>query len=94
MSNTILTPTMITREGLRILHSKLNFLANCNTQYDERFAFSGGKIGNTLVVGRYPPPRPVLRLPVIVERCDTEQVFAAAFVSKQVTLEVEEHVAG
>ena len=30
MANTILTPQMITREALRILHQKLNFIGNIN----------------------------------------------------------------
>lgn len=30
MANSILTPTMITREALRVLHQKLNFLSNVN----------------------------------------------------------------
>lgn len=50
MSNSILTPLMITRESLRVLHQKLNFVGNCNTQYDNRFAQSGAKIGTTLNV--------------------------------------------
>jgi hypothetical protein len=49
-TNTLLTPTTITREALRILHSKLNFVGNINRQYDDKFASSGGKIGNTLNV--------------------------------------------
>lgn len=49
-TNSILTPTVITREALRILHSKLSFVGNVNRQYDDRFASSGGKIGNTLNV--------------------------------------------
>src|ERR1051326_7225835 len=48
MANSILTPTMITREAARVLHQKLNFLGQCNTQYDDRFAQSGAKIGTTL----------------------------------------------
>lgn len=32
MANSILTPTMITREALRVLHQKLNFLGNVNRQ--------------------------------------------------------------
>lgn len=54
MANTILTPTMITREAIRVLHQKLNFTGQCNTQYDNRFAQSGAKIGTTLNV-RMPP---------------------------------------
>ena len=48
MSNTILTPLMITREALRVLHQKCNFLGNVNKQYDDRFAQSGAKIGTSL----------------------------------------------
>jgi hypothetical protein len=48
MANSILTPTMITRESLRVLHQKLNFLGNVNRQYDDRFAQSGAKIGTQL----------------------------------------------
>lgn len=50
MANTLLTPTMITREALRILHQKLNFVGNINRQYDDRFAQSGAKIGDTLQI--------------------------------------------
>lgn len=49
-TNSLLTPTIITREALRILHSKLSFVGNVNRDYDDRFASSGGKIGNTLNV--------------------------------------------
>ena len=49
-TNSLLTPTIITREALRILHSKLSFVGSVNRQYDDRFASSGGKIGNTLNV--------------------------------------------
>ncbi len=48
MANSILTPTMITREALRVLHQKLNFVGNVNRQYDDRFAETGAKIGTTL----------------------------------------------
>ena len=50
----MLTPTIITREALRVLHSKLSFLGNVNKQYDDRFAQSGAKIGTSLNV-RMPP---------------------------------------
>jgi hypothetical protein len=50
MANTLLTPTMITREALRILHQKLNFVGNINRQYDDRFAQAGAKIGDTLQI--------------------------------------------
>lgn len=50
MPNTILTPTAVTREALRILHQKLNFIGNINKQYDDSFAKTGAKIGDTLKI--------------------------------------------
>jgi hypothetical protein len=50
MANTILTPTAVTREALRILHQKLNFVGNVNRQYDDSFAKSGAKIGDSLKI--------------------------------------------
>lgn len=50
MSNSLLSPTAILRESLRILHQKPNFISNINRQYDDRFAQTGAKIGNTLTV--------------------------------------------
>lgn len=50
MANTILTPTAVTREALRILHQKLNFIGTINRQYDDSYAKSGAKIGNDLKI--------------------------------------------
>jgi hypothetical protein len=54
VANTLLSPTIITREALRILHAKLNFVSNINKQYDSQFANSGaspsGKIGPSLTI--------------------------------------------
>jgi hypothetical protein len=50
MSSTYLTPTIITREALRILHQKLNFIGSINRQYDSRFGNTGAKIGDTLTI--------------------------------------------
>lgn len=48
MANTLLTPDMITREGLRILHEKLSFVGTINRTYDDKFANEGAKIGDAL----------------------------------------------
>lgn len=48
MPNTLLTPQMITREALRILHQKLNFIGNIVRDYDSRYAQKGAKIGDSL----------------------------------------------
>lgn len=50
MANTLLTPTAVTREALRILHQKLNFIGSINRQYDDSFAKSGAKIGDSLKI--------------------------------------------
>src|SRR5262245_66354022 len=50
MANSLLTPTAVTREALRILHQKLNFVDSINRQYDDSFAKSGAKIGDTLKI--------------------------------------------
>lgn len=50
MSNSLLTPTIITREALRVLHGNLAFLKNVNKDYDDQFAKSGAKIGSTLTI--------------------------------------------
>lgn len=50
MANTLLTPTAVTREALRVLHQKLNFIGSIDRQYDDSFAKSGAKIGDTLKI--------------------------------------------
>ena len=50
MANTLLTPTAVTREALRILHQKLTFVGAINRQYDSSFAKTGAKIGDSLKI--------------------------------------------
>jgi hypothetical protein len=50
MANALLTPEAVTREALRILHQKLNFIGNIDRQYDSQFAVEGAKIGSQLKV--------------------------------------------
>lgn len=50
MANTILTPLMILRESLRVLHGKVPFLSSVNREYDSQYAKTGAKIGSTLNV--------------------------------------------
>ena len=38
MANAILTPTAVTREALRVLHQKLNFVGSITREYDDSFA--------------------------------------------------------
>ena len=50
MANSLLTATAVTRESLRILHQKLNFVGNIVREYDDSYAKSGAKIGDSLKI--------------------------------------------
>jgi hypothetical protein len=50
MSNSLLTPTIITKEALSVLHQKANFIGSINKQYDPQFAKTGAKIGSSLSI--------------------------------------------
>lgn len=50
MANSILTPTAVTREILRVAHEKLSFIGTVTRAYDDSFAQSGAKIGDTLKI--------------------------------------------
>lgn len=54
MASTYLTPTAVTREAVRVLHQRLNFIGACNKQYDDSYKNGGatvrGKFGPTLKI--------------------------------------------
>lgn len=50
MSNTLLTPTAVTREALRVAHQAANFIGNIDRQHDSDFAVSGAKIGDSIKI--------------------------------------------
>ena len=71
MANTILTPSQVTREALRMLHQKLNFIGSINRQYDDQYAKSGAKIGDSLKI-RLPNQYVVRSGPTLVAQDTTE----------------------
>lgn len=71
MSNTFLTPDMITRSALVILHQQANFIGNINRQYDDSFAKAGAKIGDTLRI-RLPNQYTVVNGPTYTDVAQTE----------------------
>ena len=77
MSNTLLSPTAITREFLRILHANLTFSRNINKQYNSDFANSGatmsGKIGTSLRVRK--PNRYTVRTGAAINVQDTTEDY-------------------
>lgn len=46
--NKILTPDVIAKRGLKLLHQQANFIGQITRGYDDRYAKRGAKIGNTL----------------------------------------------
>lgn len=71
MSNSLLTPTAVTRKSLAILHSKLNFIGSVDRQYDKSFAKTGAKIGDTLKVRR--PNKYTTRTGRVMDVQDTDE---------------------
>lgn len=81
MSNTILTPTQVTRGALVILHNNLRLSRTINRQYDEQFAKEGAKIGTTLKV-RLPNQYTVSTGTALSEQ-DTSEISATLTVATQ-----------
>ena len=81
MANTILTPTAVTREALRVLHQKLNFVGNINRTYDDSFAKSGAKIGDSLKIRL--PNEYVVRSGATLSTQDTTETSATLQVATQ-----------
>lgn len=85
MPNSLLSPTIITREALRILHANLNFVGNINKQYDNQFANSGaspsGKIGPSLTIRM--PNQYTVRTGAALSTQDTVETSQVLTVSTQ-----------
>ena len=85
MANTLLSPTIITREALRILHANLNFIENCDKQYDKQFANSGaspsGKIGPSLTIRM--PNQYTVRTGSVISVQDTTETSEVLTISTQ-----------
>lgn len=81
MANTLLTPTAVTREALRILHQKLNFVGSINRQYDSSFAKSGAKIGSSLKIRL--PNEYTVRTGAAIDVQDTDETSETLTVATQ-----------
>lgn len=86
MANTILTPTAVTRAALAILHQKLNFVGNVNRQYDDQFAKSGAKIGQSLKIRL--PNEYTVRTGKTLDVQDTSELSETLTVSTQKGVDV------
>lgn len=98
MANQVLTDNIIVKESLRELKNQLVLTKSCNRQYDDRFAQSGGKVGDTINIRK--PSRYVANDgPAIVIQDSQDQSIpltldqhkhvALAFSQKDLTLSVD-----
>ena len=81
MPNSILTPTAVTREVLRILHQTLNFVGNIKRDYDDSFAKSGAKIGDSLKIRL--PNQYTVRTGATLSAQDTSEISTTLQVATQ-----------
>lgn len=81
MANSILTPTAVTREALRILHQKLNFVGNIKRDYDDSFAKTGAKIGDSLKIRL--PNQYTVRTGATLSAQDTSEISTTLQVGTQ-----------
>lgn len=79
MANSLLTPTAVTREALRVLHAKLSFIGSINRSYDDSYANSGAKIGDTLKIRL--PNRYTVRTGEVMTAQDTTETSTSLQVS-------------
>lgn len=86
MSNTILTPTAVTRKALQILHQKLNFVGSINRQYDDSFADAGAKIGDSLKIRL--PNEYTIRTGANLSTQDTSEISTTLQVATQKGVDV------
>jgi hypothetical protein len=86
-TNSILTPTAVTRKALQILHQKLNFIGAMNRQYDDSFAKSGAKIGDSLKIRL--PNQFTVRSGAALSAQNTTETSTTLTVSQQKGVDVE-----
>src|ERR1035437_787054 len=81
MANTLLTPSMITREALRVLHNNLVFVKGTNRQYSSEFAQQGAKIGSTVNVRK--PNKYFVRTGQVMQVQQTTETFVPLTLNRQ-----------
>jgi len=87
MANSLLTPTAVTREALRILHQKLTFIGSINRQYDDSFAKTGAKIGDSLKIRL--PNQYTVRTGATIDVQDTSESSVTLQVATQKGVDME-----
>ncbi len=97
--NSLLTDSIITKECLMALKSKLGFTKNVNRQYDDRFAQDGAKVGATINIRKPTRYEAVSGAALQIQdsadqyealTLDSQYHVGMAFSSKDLTLSIDE----
>lgn len=101
MANNILTPSMITRYGIKMFLNTNYFVQNLNRQYETQFGQEGARIGAQLRI-RIPNRYPVTDGPGLSVQDTVEQQFLltvatqrhvdVAFTSAETTLSIDDYM--
>src|ERR1035437_7466542 len=101
MSNSILTPSMITRYGIRMFLNTNYFIQNVSRQFENQFGIEGARIGAQLRI-RYNNQYTVTDGPGLSVQDTTEQQFLltvatqrhvdVAFTSAETTLDIDDYM--
>jgi hypothetical protein len=86
-SNTLLTPTAITREALRVLHNSLHFVKNVDRQHDNKVEFGGQKAGGTINIRK--PPQYSTRSGATIDVQDSTETSVQLNVNEQRGVDIE-----
>ena len=81
MANSLLTPSMITREALRVLHNNLVFVKGVNRQYNSEFAQAGAKIGSTVNIRK--PNKYFVRTGQTMQVQQTTETYVPLAINRQ-----------
>ena len=81
MANTLLTPTALLREALRVLHNNLAFAKGVNRQYSKEFGISGAKVGSTINIRK--PNRYFVRTGAAINVQNTAEAYTSLSLDTQ-----------
>lgn len=86
MANTLITPTQLLRESLRVLHNNLVFTRGVNRQYSKEFGISGAKIGANINIRK--PNRYFVRTGAPINVQNTTETYVTLALNTQYGVDV------
>lgn len=87
MANTLLTPTAITREALRVLHNNLCFVREIDKQHDGKVEFGGQKSGGSIQIRK--PPQYTVRTGAAINVQDSTETQTTLSINTQKGVDLE-----